>query len=289
VAGATKAGRTSGRKPVWKEVEEQEAASLPNRVRRAATRPRRRYAVVYDIEGPRVRLGLGWFLLALPALVLGPLTTALLYGVVAAIAAAQTARCWRKRRLRPSEGVAAAGAGLISAGAVLGAGGLGLGLLAATGAALAAANADARSRNPLLVDAGWTLQCALGPGLAAGSMVLLVHYEIGAAIALLLLVSAYEIGDYLVGSGGSSVLEGPAAGLAAIVVVTFVISVLAVPPFDFTTAWLFGGLVGVLAPAGQLLASALLPSAASPASGLRRLDSLLLAGPVWAAGVSGLV
>jgi hypothetical protein len=170
-----------------------------------------------------------------------------------------------------------------------GPGGLGLGLLAATGAALAAANADTRSRNPLLADAGWTLQCALAPGLAAGCMVLLVRFEIGAAIALLLLVSAYEIGDYLVGSGGSSALEGPAAGLAAIVVITFVISVLAVPPFDFTSAWIFGALVGVLAPAGQLLASALLPDRGSPASGLRRLDSLLLAGPVWAVGVSGLV
>jgi hypothetical protein len=289
VARATEARKGGGRKPVWKEVEEQEAARLPNLARRAVARPRRRYAVVYDIEGPRVRLGIGWFLLALPALVIGPLTTALLYGLTAAIAAAQTARCWRKRRLPPSEGIAAAGAGLVTAGAVLGAGGLGLGLLAATGAALAAANADARSRNPVLADAGWTLQCALGPGVAAGSMVLLVRYEVGAAIALLLLVSAYEIGDYLVGSGGSSVLEGPAAGLAAIVVITFVISVLALPPFDFASAWIFGVLVGILAPAGQLLASALLPSAASPASGLRRLDSLLLAGPVWAVGVSGLV
>ena len=57
---------------------------------------------------------------------------------------------------------------------------------------------------------------------------------------------------------------------------------------DFGQAWLFGGAVAVLAPAGQLLASALLPASASPASALRRLDSLLLTAPLWAWGV-GLV
>ncbi len=46
--------------------------------------------------------------------------------------------------------------------------------------------------------------------------------------------------------------------------------------------------MALLAPAGQLVASALLPSATTPASGLRRLDSLLLAAPVWVWGV-GLV
>jgi len=41
----------------------------------------------------------------------------------------------------------------------------------------------------------------------------------------------------------------------------------------------------VFAPMGQLLASALLPTAKSPASALRRLDSLLLAAPVWCFGI----
>jgi hypothetical protein len=276
-------------KPIWKEVEEDEARRLGNRLRAArARRPPRRYAVVYDIDGPRVRLGIGWFLLALPAVLIGPLLTAVVFGAAAAAAGAQVARTWRRRRRRPAGPVAAAGAAAMAAGSLLGAGGLGLALIGVAVAACAVASSDTRSANPVLVDAGWTLQCAIPPGLAAASMVLLCRLEVGAAVSLLLLVSAYEIGDYLIGSGASNPLEGPAAGIAVIVVITFIISILAVPPFDMSTAWTFGVLVAVLAPLGQLAASAVLPTAGAPASALRRLDSLLLAGPVWVWGV-GLV
>ena len=103
----------------------------------------------------------------------------------------------------------------------------------------------------------------------------------GSAIALLLLVSAYETGDYIVGSGSRNPYEGPAAGLTAIVVITFIVSTLPISALSFGEAWFFGGMVAVLAPLGQLFASALLPTAASPASALRRLDSLLLTAPAW--------
>jgi hypothetical protein len=63
---------------------------------------------------------------------------------------------------------------------------------------------------------------------------------------------------------------------------------LPISALDFGQAWLFGGLVLLLAPLGQLAASALLPSAKAPATALRRMDSLLLAAPVWCFGV-GLV
>src|SRR3546814_15099164 len=53
---------------------------------------RRRYAVPHDLEGPKVRLGIAWFVLALGALAVGPLTAAVLYGLVAPLAAAQTAQ-----------------------------------------------------------------------------------------------------------------------------------------------------------------------------------------------------
>ena len=50
------------RKPIYKEVEEREATRISNRVRRSRAkgkqRLRRRYAVPYDIDGPRVRLGI---------------------------------------------------------------------------------------------------------------------------------------------------------------------------------------------------------------------------------------
>ena len=188
----------------------------------------------------------------------------------------------------PNELVAAGLAGALALGACLGAGGSGLVLLAGVAIAALVATGDTASPNPTLADAGWTLQCALPAGLTAMSMVLLTRLDQGSAIALLLLVSAYETGDYIVGSGARNPFEGPIAGLAAVVVVTFIVSTLPISALDFTQSWIFGGLVGLLAPAGQLCASALLPAASSHASALRRLDSLLLVAPLWCFGV-GLV
>lgn len=273
------------RKPVWKEIEEDEARRPASRVRSKRTkRLRRRYAVVHDVDGPRIRLGILWFFLALGALAVGPLPTALVYGGVAAVAAAQAARCWRKRRMRPSVEVAALTAGLAGLGACLGAGGAGAAILLGVGAAYLLAASEA-SPNPAIVDAGFTLQCALPVAGVALSMVLLARLDQGSAIALLLLVSAYETGDFIVGSGARNPFEGPAAGASAVVVVTFIVSTLPISTLGFGDAWLFGGLVVLLAPLGQLLASAVLPSATSPALALRRLDSLLLAAPVWCFGV----
>lgn len=260
-------------------------AARPGLRSERARRISRRYAVVHDVDGPRVRLGVAWFGLAALALAVGPLPTALVYGGAAAVAAAQTARCWRKRRARSNEVVAAGLAGLLGLGACFGAGGAGLVLLGGAAVAYVAASGDRRSPHPTIVDAGWTLQCALAPGFVAMSMVLLARLDQGSAFALLLLASAYETGDYLVGSGARNPFEGPAAGGSAIVVITFILSTIPISGLDFGAAWLFGGLMLLLAPLGQLFASALLPSAKSPASALRRLDSLLLAAPVWCFGV----
>ena len=277
------------RKPVYKEVDERETRRVRSRVRASRTkrgqRLERRYAVVYDIEGPRVRLGMVWFLVAAAALVVGPLPAAIVYGGAAALAAAQMARVWRRGKQRPNQLVAAGMAGGMVLGACLGSGGGGLGILVGTGFAVAAAVSDTRSSYAVVTDAGWTIQCALPVGLAAMSMVLLARLDQGSAIALLLLVSAYETGDYIVGSGARNPYEGPVAGIAAVTVITFIVSTLSISAFDFSQAWLFGGLVAILAPLGQLLASALLPAAGAPASALRRLDSLLLAAPIWCIGV----
>jgi hypothetical protein len=193
---------------------------------------RRRYAVVYDIDGPRVRLGILWFIGASIALVVGPLAAAVVYGGAAAVAATQTAHVWRRRKPRPNRLVAAGLAGGVGLGACFGAGGAGVAVLAGTAAAVAVAAADRKSRNPTVTDAGWTIQCSLPVGLAAMSMVLLTRLDQGSAIALLLLVSAYETGDYLVGSGSRSPYEGPVAGIAALTVVTFIVSTLSISAFD---------------------------------------------------------
>lgn len=290
MAGAGTAPSRRARKPVGQEVGDRRARSMGGRrpSTRRPSRSGRRYAVVYDTTGPKVRLGIAWFVVAAAALAAGPLATALVYGVTAGIAAAQVARCWMKRRLRPSDAVAAGTAALMGAGACLGAGGAGIAVLAGVVMAYLVAAGDPTSPNAAVVDAGWTIQCALPTGIVAMSMVLLARLDQGSAIALLLLASAYETGDYLIGSGARNPYEGPAAGGSAIVVITFIVSTLPISALDFGQAWLFGGLVLVLAPLGQLLASALLPSNTAPASALRRLDSLLLAAPVWCFGV-GLV
>src|SRR3546814_18179476 len=111
------------------------------------------------------------------------------------------------------------------------------------------------------------------------SIVLLARLDQGSAIALLLLVSAYETGDFLVGSGARNPYEGPAAGASAIVVITFVVSTLPISTLGFGEAWLFGGVVAVGAPLGQILASAFLPVAHAPATARRPPYLLLIVAP----------
>ena len=75
-------------------------------------------------------------------------------------------------------------------------------------------------------------------GLLVEDLLLLARLDQGSALALLLLASAYETGDYLVGSGARNPYEGPAAGASAIVVVTFIISTLPISALGFGEAWL---------------------------------------------------
>jgi hypothetical protein len=139
-----------------------------------------------------------------------------------------------------------------------------------------------RARSNPVVDASVTLRCALFPGFAAACMVIAARFELGAVVGLVLVVGAYETGDYLVGSGARNPLEGPLAGIVAVIVTTLAVAALAVEPFGFPQVLVFAGLAAVLCPTGQLVASAILPSADAPASALRRLDSLLLLAPAWA-------
>ena len=101
----------------------------------------------------------------------------------------------------------------------------------------------------------------------------------------MLLASAYETGDYLIGSGSANAAEGPLAGAAAVLVMALAVAALGVPPFDVGQAMAFGLAVAPLAFAGQILASAMLPHSRAFAPALRRVDSLLLAAPLWYLGV----
>ena len=259
----------------------------------AVVRPRptllgRRYAVVYDVDGPRARMGVLWFGLAIGALVLGKhigrnaVPPAVLYGAMAGLAGYQSARAWKRVGSGANPWVAAAGGTAIGGGAVFGIGFMGLAILVLVVVAVLVSAFEVRLRSPLFEAAGTTVQCALFAGLAAAGVVLTVRLEFLAALTLVLLVSAYEVGDFIVGSGASSSLEGPVSGIVAMAIVCAVIAVLRVSPFDGTPVFVFGGFAAVGCPLGQLAASAILPRADARALALRRLDSLIVLGPTWA-------
>jgi len=292
--GKGKATRKSAaaprRKPGWKEADERNARRASTRARTTAThhRPLR---VVYDIDGPRVRLGVLWFFVEMAAAVFGVVGLAVLFGLTAGIAALQTAQCLRKAGERPHRQLAGAGAALLPLAGAVTTGVLGLAILALAGAAVFfgfAVAATNRRIDPFAA-AGATIRSALFVGFAAACVVVCARFSLGGAIALLLVAAAYETGDYIIGSGAANVLEGPVAGATTILVITFAITAVGVRPFVFPDSFALGAMAAVLAPIGQLVASMILPANDAPASALRRLDSLLLLAPAWALVVGILV
>ena len=138
--------------------------------------------------------------------------------------------------------------------AVLGARLTGLVVLLVVVVALVVAGMRATRRSSILAGAGLTLQACLLPGITAAGVVLSMRYEIGAVLLLLLfVVCAFDLGDFLVGSGADSVIEGPIAGGAAILVVTAIAAVVKAPPFHGAGVWAFGVLAVVACPAGQIV------------------------------------
>lgn len=239
----------------------------------------------YDLDGPRVRLGLLWFVAAVGCALLGTVPTAALFGLVAAVAALQVAGAWRKARRAPEPLVAGLGALAMAVAAALGIALAGLIGLALVVVALVAAAASPRRRRrhvSIVAAASATVRSGFFIGLAAASAVFLARADAAALVVLVVLVSGYEVGDYLVGTGARSPVEGPLAGIAAVVVLTFAVAVFELPPFDSGAAWVFGGLVAALAPLGTFLARILTPDPSARVPALRRLDSYLLAAPVWA-------
>lgn len=256
-------------------------------------RPPRRLSPAYDLEGPRIRLGLLWFVVVFAALGLGraladlPLV-GLAYSVTAAVAAGQIVDTWRRPRAPVLHAGAMAIAGAVGLSAAFGARALGATLLAGVVIGVVIGLVGAFRRGPVLATAALVLQAALPVGLAAASVVLTMRYEIGAGVILLAFVMAFDLGDFVIGSGAGSVIEGPLAGGLMIVLVGAVVAVIGAPPFGGALAWLFVVIAVVACPLGQVAASWLLPDAAVRASALRRMDSLLVLGPIWAWAV-GLV
>jgi hypothetical protein len=286
-----KAAKKAAAKPKKKLTRAERAeARRREQVRKLRARAGNRYLVHYDIDGPRVRLGVVWFVGAIAALALGTVATALYFGLAFAAAASHALRTWRARGAPVDPRVALIAVAVVVVAAAVHPRAMGVAvLLLAAGAVGMAAKEVGTDVRAVLAQASLVLQTALPAAVAGGCFVLLAELELWAAISLVLLVSAYETGDFLIGSGATNAFEGPLAGGVAVLVVTLVVAALGFPPFGVGEAFAFGLLVAPGAFAGQILASVMLPHARALAPALRRVDSLLLTAPIWYVGIDVLV
>jgi hypothetical protein len=275
----------------------------PATARPARTRPR--LAVVHDTQGPTVRLGVLWLGATLGAAVLSPVALAALLAVAAGLAADEVERVrWgtvvplrgdgsgrpvrigRKadvvlldpRRLPAA--LAAAALPLAAAG--------GVDTLTAALPAVVVVVLVHRLLTPTQVrplhEVALTTAAVVAVGLAAAGPVLLEDVGPSVAVVVLLLVAVYDAGDYVVGTEASTVWEGPVSGMAAVIVVAFGASVIPIEPLTQGTTLVLGLVVALLAPLGPPAASLLVGDGRTRARFVRRIDSLLVLGPVaaWA-------
>ncbi len=247
---------------------------------------RRRIAVVYDVDGPRVRLGVAWFVGAVAATALGPFAIAVVLAVAAGFAGRQIVRAWGSV---PWQADLAAGLGAVPVlAALLGTQAV---LAAAVLAVVVAVGASFAPDGPRLpgsggrVAAAGILALAVVPALGAACVVLVRSESVIAAVVLIVLASAYEVGDYIVGSGASNPIEGPLAGVTTATLVSLPLAIILVEPYNAAGLALIA-FTALACPLGQVVASAVLPGAGAHAPALRRIDTLLVLAPLWAAAAS---
>ncbi|HVM66799.1 MAG TPA: hypothetical protein VMU14_18160 [Acidimicrobiales bacterium] len=232
-----------------------------------------------ETRGPKVLLGMLWAAAAIGTLVMGRAPFALLMAGVAGAAAGQAAHSWRHagaphRPLAPAA-LGAAAVAVLSAAAGPAAFAV-TGVLALVGAAVWAFLATRGSP----VDVALTVACAAVPAVAAAGPVLLRGSSLEVPFILMAYALLYDAGSWLVGSGSRHRWLGPLAGAACVVPVTMLVAALGLQ-FRGASAWELGVLAAVLAPLGPAAATLLLGDRRWPAPALRRLDSLIVLGPVW--------
>ncbi len=233
-----------------------------------------------DIDGPRVRVGMAWAAVSLVALLLGPFVTALVFAVVALGAAGQSVRSWRRTTRRPYRPVAVGGAAIC---ALAGSAGPAAVVAAAVVTAVAAATARQLRFGGRTWDAPSTIAIGVVIGTAAACPALVLdQFGVVAATVLLVAIHGADASTFIVGSGASSPWEGPVAGAATVGAVSLAVAAVLVPPFRGVSPWVLGAVVAVGVPLGAVVGTALLGREEAPVPALRRLDALLVVGPVWA-------
>ena len=279
------------KRPSDRRVRKAEAALVraEEAVRRTTSQPGPPLVVVEDDTVPHVRLGLAWATVTLGWTLLGTGWLAAWMAAVAFVATGQLARAWRRKGARPIQPVAMLVAGAAPL-AALGGGDaitavLVIGFLLTLIARLVLATGPSLGKPTR--DVAFTVAACVPMALAASSVVLVRSIGLTEAVVFLAFVFAYDAASFVVGSGGASWWEGPAAGAVATLPVTLVIAAVLVNPFDGASPWLLGACAALLAPVGQAGMSYLLADVEAPA--IRRLDSLVAMGPVWAWAAVGLV
>lgn len=273
-----------------------QAGGPSKQARRAAAREARwranRYAVPYWTDGPKVMLGIGWFILLAGSAVLGyyfssPVAAsaglALIGAGIAGLAGLQAGFAWLPKTSATRSWTAGVAAVVAVAG-FLGPWGVIIGLVVGLIAVslYVVLYRGHRRPTPELFDV--LFRSAVPAGVAMASLAALAQIEPGglnAAMTLILMVSAYEVGDFMVGSGASNAFEGPLAGVVALGVVAFFLFLLTPEPFSTSSALLFSSIAALCCPLGQIAASALLPRGTAWAPALRRIDSYLVVAPLW--------
>lgn len=249
-----------------------------------------------DIGGPRVRVGFLWFFLALAAVTSGRWWTAALTAVVAAAAGYQTARAWAFARVElpeadedgpvpavpPGTGrIPALLSALLAASVPLGAG---YGTGAAGAALLAIAVVVVVTMATVGRATGATVAIAtVLPAMGASSIVLALQVDLWAALFLVLVVSLFDAGNFLLGADAAGRWEGPVGGILGALAVTFTIATIQVPPLDRAQWWIGGLVVTATCSVGQWVTAYFLPTPDARVPALRRLDAYVVAGPAFVA------
>lgn len=271
--------------------ERRDAANRQRTQMRQQRWEQQRFAVPYPTDGPKITLGVLWCASVIAAGWFSNPLLAVLVATVAGLAGFQVGRSFRPF-VDPI--VSSALATVVGLSGLFGALGLGIALivgalvtlLIAAGLPTAAPvlgprGATSPPMDALVHRAELLARSALPAGTAAASLVAIERLQFGGFIALVILVSAYEVGDFVIGTGSSNAIEGPIAGLVAMAVASAATYYLLPAPFDTNSFPLFAALAAVCAPLGQIVASAVLPRGVAWAPALRRLDSYLLVAPLW--------
>jgi hypothetical protein len=123
----------------------------------------------------------------------------------------------------------------------------------------------------------------LAPAVAAASVVAARGQGLSEALTLLTAICLYDMASFLTGTGPRGGVAGALVGMVTVGVLAVFVAAVVEPPFTGRSPWVLLGLVAGLAPVGVFLAGRICPGRRLPA--LRRLDSLILAGPAWVIGV----